>query len=307
MNNKTWQQISTTVLTTVFGINGLILISPVKVNAWEVKEKLISETRDINTISRSSSQPVGELVTTKIYQHQLNNQDAATVYFQDLPFLTFLSTPKSTKGKENPANDPASRARKLALRLEQLHQQQADASQIGVSWEPAERYYSIKLGNKEIVGIDAQTILPDTTKNLEVDALQATNRLRRLLGNASPLKEVQGKPKPKPQITAGAKHHRSTGSYTGKASWYGPGFHGRRTANGERFNQNAYTAAHRSLPFGTKVKVTNLHNGRSVTVRINDRGPFIRGRIIDLAAGAAKAIGLHSSGVAPVRIQVLGR
>jgi len=80
---------------------------------------------------------------------------------------------------------------------------------------------------------------------------------------------------------------------------------GRKTANGEKFNPNGYTAAHRSLKFGTKVRVTNLRNGRSVIVRINDRGPFIRGRIIDLAYGAAKAVGLHSSGVAKVRVAVM--
>ena len=89
------------------------------------------------------------------------------------------------------------------------------------------------------------------------------------------------------------------------ASWYGPGFHGRRTANGERYNQNGYTAAHKSLPFGTKVRVTNLRTGKSVMVRINDRGPFIRGRVIDLSAGAARVIGVHSSGVAPVQLEIL--
>lgn len=78
----------------------------------------------------------------------------------------------------------------------------------------------------------------------------------------------------------------------GNASWYGPGFHGKRTASGERFNANGLTAAHRSLPFGTRVLVTNRTNGRSVVVRINDRGPFVGGRSIDLARGAARAIGM---------------
>lgn len=89
---------------------------------------------------------------------------------------------------------------------------------------------------------------------------------------------------------------------TGMASYYKSG---RKTANGERFNPNGFTAAHRSLKFGTKVRVTNLRNGRSVVVRINDRGPFVRGRIIDLAYGAARAVGIHSSGVAKVRVAVL--
>lgn len=96
-------------------------------------------------------------------------------------------------------------------------------------------------------------------------------------------------------------------SFGGKASWYGPGFHGRLTANGERYNQNAMTAAHRSLRFGTRVKVTNLNNGRSVVVRINDRGPYIKGRVIDVSAAAARSLGMIQSGVAPVRVTVLGR
>ena len=93
--------------------------------------------------------------------------------------------------------------------------------------------------------------------------------------------------------------------FSGKASWYGPGFHGRLTANGERYNQYALTAAHRSLPFGTRVRVTNMNNGRSVVVRINDRGPFIRGRVIDLSTAAASNIGMIHHGVVPVRVQVI--
>jgi len=93
--------------------------------------------------------------------------------------------------------------------------------------------------------------------------------------------------------------------YRGKASFYGPGFYGNRTANGEIYRLGTMTAAHRSLPFGTRVRVENLNNGRSVTVRINDRGPFVGGRIIDLSETAAEAIGMKSSGIAPVRIQVL--
>ncbi len=87
------------------------------------------------------------------------------------------------------------------------------------------------------------------------------------------------------------------------ASYYGREFHGRRTASGERFDMNAMTAAHRSLPFGTIVRVTNPHNGRSVKVRINDRGPFVAGRDIDLSYAAAKAIDML--GVGPVKLEIL--
>ena len=86
----------------------------------------------------------------------------------------------------------------------------------------------------------------------------------------------------------------------GKASWYGPRFHGRRTANGERFDMNELTAAHRTLPFGTLVRVLNVQNGREVVVRINDRGPHVRGRIIDLSKAAAAEIDLLQAGEALV-------
>ena len=92
---------------------------------------------------------------------------------------------------------------------------------------------------------------------------------------------------------------------TGEASWYGPGFYGNRTANGEVFQPGTMTAAHRTLPFGTKVRVTNLWNGRSAVIRINDRGPFIHHRVIDLGHGAASELGLIASGIAQVRLEVL--
>jgi rare lipoprotein A len=92
----------------------------------------------------------------------------------------------------------------------------------------------------------------------------------------------------------------------GKASFYSNQFHGRTTANGETFNMNQLTAAHPSLPFGTWVKVTNLRNGRDVVVRINDRGPFVKGRIIDLSIGAAKEIGLLKSGTVQVKLETIG-
>ena len=96
---------------------------------------------------------------------------------------------------------------------------------------------------------------------------------------------------------------RAAGYYQrGQASYYGAKYHGRPTANGETFNQNALTAAHPSLPFGTVVQVKNPANGRTVSVRINDRGPFVGGRIIDLSRAAASELGLIQSGVGTVEI-----
>jgi rare lipoprotein A len=95
------------------------------------------------------------------------------------------------------------------------------------------------------------------------------------------------------------------GVQEGKASWYGREQHGHLTANGERFDMYALTAAHRTLHMNTHVRVTNLHNGRSCVVRINDRGPYSRGRIIDVSYAAAKQLGMIDAGVALVRVEVL--
>lgn len=94
-------------------------------------------------------------------------------------------------------------------------------------------------------------------------------------------------------------------SFTGTASWYGKRFHGRLTASGSRFDMTALTAAHPDLPFGTRLRVTHLDNRRSVVVTVNDRGPFIKGRVIDLSRAAAEKLDFISSGLAKVRVEVL--
>jgi rare lipoprotein A len=93
---------------------------------------------------------------------------------------------------------------------------------------------------------------------------------------------------------------------TGTASWYGKDFHGKKTSNGERYDMNAMTAAHKTLPLGVFVRVKNTNNGREAIVRVNDRGPFVKGRILDLSYAAAKKLGVDVAGTAPVRIEALG-
>jgi rare lipoprotein A (peptidoglycan hydrolase) len=97
----------------------------------------------------------------------------------------------------------------------------------------------------------------------------------------------------------------SSWTQSGGVSWYGPGFHGRRTASGEIFDTNDLTMAHRSLRLGSKVRVTNLANGRSVVLRVNDRGPYVRGRIADLSRAAAQRLGFVDDGVVRARIELL--
>lgn len=101
------------------------------------------------------------------------------------------------------------------------------------------------------------------------------------------------------------KKVNDTQLFIGKASWYGLGFHGKLTANGEIFDENALTAAHKELPFGTKVLVTNLRNGKSTIVTINDRGPYVEGRHIDLSRAAAREVGMIEDGVVEVKMQII--
>lgn len=272
-----------------------------------------------------------------IHSHEVNGRKAATLYVRNIPVLTFVgqsrnsstevkvgevqatptqaaklkygattpveSSTQPRQNSSNPSTDPIARATAIAARLNQLEREGVDARKITVRWNETKSgdQFVIEANKQTIVAVDPQTMLPDTTRNPEQDALQVANRLRRLLGNAEPLRQVANRPRRAPQeVALGPIRFR----VTGMASWYGPGFHGNMSASGERFDQNALTAAHRTLPFGTIVQVTNLDNGRTVSVRINDRGPFSGGRVIDLSAGAARVLGLMDSGVAPVRLEI---
>jgi rare lipoprotein A len=120
-------------------------------------------------------------------------------------------------------------------------------------------------------------------------------------GNATPESD-QGSPK---QTRDTLKPVQTKKFQVGKASWYGRIFQHKQTASGEPYEMNGLTAAHRTLPLGSWVKVTNLKNDRSVVVRINDRGPVLKGRVIDLSYGAARMLGFQDKGIQPVRLDVL--
>ena len=133
---------------------------------------------------------------------------------------------------------------------------------------------------------------------------------------ASPTPQSEAKPETKPEAKPEARpaprpeakpEPGPGGGQTGEASWYGEPHHGRPTASGEIYDMYQLTAAHRTLPLGTRVLVTNLKNGRAVEVRINDRGPSVEGRIIDLSFAAAKELGAVPSGTIPVRIRVISQ
>lgn len=164
----------------------------------------------------------------------------------------------------------------------------------------------IRYGNEVLATVDAPTALMVHDKEPEL-AFLYTNRLRRALG------ALQLKAQDLTALLATSQKsvspaYKATGRVqTGMASWYGGFFNGRRAADGSRFNMNAMTAAHRSFPFGTMVKVVNHRTQKSCYVKITDRGPFARGRIIDLSRGAAKSIGMLGSGVARVSVEVVRR
>lgn len=279
-----------------------------------------------------------------IYSHELDGSLATTLYVDSIPVLTFLESDLDTDAATSTSNsesetkvgntqselvpihalaapidlgdqsattdeskqfadEPIWRAAAIAAQLNNLYQNRIDPSEIIVRWDEGTEQYVIVVGDEPLLSFSDDIILSGTTGDVANDALQATNRLRRLLGGAPPLEDIEGRPTPSPS------HHVAVGpvefEITGMASWYGPGFHGRRSASGEVFDQEALTAAHRTLPFGTQVRVTNMDTGLSVIVRINDRGPFTHNRVIDLSAGAARVIGMIGSGVAPVNVEVL--
>lgn len=138
---------------------------------------------------------------------------------------------------------------------------------------------------------------------VEVDAVvKSTGKCKAV---AAPGPKKIGKPYKINGVTYYPMESADGYSEVGIASWYGPGFHGKLTANGETYNQKAMTAAHKTLPLPTLVKVENLENGKSVVVRVNDRGPYSKGRIIDLTEVAARRLGMIDKGTAKVRVSVL--
>jgi rare lipoprotein A len=296
--------------------------------------------RNIPVLTFLSSKPVAS-VNTKVgvIGDDRGVQGYAPIAFKSAKVESAENITDITNSLSSVQDDPVQRAGLIAARVNQLIRENVDANQITVSWKgegksivanqaqnkssPAQQQsgdglrsnrgerYTIKIDGQELVEVNADTRLADSTKNLAQDALQATNRLRRLIGNASPLSEIANLPKRALTSIAQLPQEIAIGgvriSFKGIASFYGYDGSGNQTASGERFNPEGMTAAHRSLPLGTQVRVTNTRNGRSVVLRINDRGPYIKGRIIDVSAGAARLLGMIGSGVAPVHIQVLGR
>ncbi len=306
-------------------------------------ESDVSISNDLELISNraiASNSPLNGLEATPnelqpssdilVHAHEIDGRRAATLYVKNIPVLTFIGTevgslsnnsdaialaadesssslaaaaaPAGDVLDPNSELDPVLRASALG---EKLVSQGTEATDFSVRWNEANEGYIVTLADEDLIALDARTVLPDTTEHAATDAIQVTNRLRRLLGNAEPISKIEGLPEPEVVEVAPVQQVAIVSTNVGAASWYGPGFDGRLTASGEVFNQNALTAAHRTLPFGTRILVTNMNNGRQVTITVNDRGPFSGDRVIDLSAGAAEQIGLISSGTGTVQLDVL--
>ncbi len=255
--------------------------------------------------SQDSSQTLAQAT---VYSHALDDRRAATIYLRSIPVITLVGDPLETlSASTSPAalapdyTATANRANEILTNLKTLAAD-GDVTAIQARWDSDKEAFVVAWADQILLTVDGQTMLPDTTGNPAEDVLQIANRLRRLLGDAPPLARVEGLPAPvEPASQVGVV----VSTLSGMASWYGPGFHGRRSASGEVFDQNALTAAHRTLPFGTRVRVTNLSTGQAVVVRINDRGPFGHGRILDLSSAAAGQIGIRASGVGRVQLEVM--
>ncbi|MDJ1184376.1 septal ring lytic transglycosylase RlpA family protein [Roseofilum casamattae] len=301
-----------------------------KDNTLEEPATLVAETEEIEVeadrapveaIEPAKQSQQSKAKPTKIYPHLMDGKLAATLYVRDIPVLTFLGDTLQVPPTDTPDAAPASlpnlsetepmrAAEALADKLGEWVRTEDDAKAIALRWDEDEEYYRIEANKQTLIVLDNGAMLPDTTGNETQDAVQVTNRLRRLLGNAPPVSEIYGKPaiapsKPASSSSSSPEQPAAVKAISGWASWYGPGFHGNLTANGEIYDQYALTAAHRTLPFGTKVRVTNMDNGRVIVLRINDRGPYVRNRVIDLSKAAAQHLGLMQSGVAPVRVEIL--
>ena len=291
-----------------------------QIKSLDSQVELFMTVRPDQTVPSSEAEALALSPSTlvQVFPHPLDTNQAATLYVSDIPVLTFVGQELEAlagKGYDESADNlnvssapPSEQAIAIANRIDSFYRSEGNPETIMVRWDEDREEYVIDVADEALVVINEAVMLPDTTHDFAEDALQATNRLRRLLGGAEPLTEIEGQPEPltesAPELAVDSNWDVTT-IFTGQASWYGPGFHGRRTASGEVFNQEAMTAAHRTLPFGTLVRVTNLSNDDEVIVRINDRGPFSHGRILDLSAAAAREVGLYHAGIGQIRLEVL--
>lgn len=229
-------------------------------------------------------------------------------------FLTFsslnsLAATKNTKAKSSISTKK--QATSEATKKGAISQ----STKKGIATKTTNKKVISKSTKKEVVSkLVKKDVISKSTQKKSVSKL--TNKKARPKAISKPVKVAKQSNQKTVKQTAKTKKKTLKGTnkqvankvfQTGIASYYANYFNGRRTANGETFNNAKMTAAHRTLPFGTLIEVTNLRNGRSVVVRVNDRGPYAHSRVLDLSAAAAKKIGMHHSGTARVKIAIVDK
>ncbi|MGK7910833.1 MAG: septal ring lytic transglycosylase RlpA family protein [Synechococcus sp.] len=264
--------------------------APVNTNTDAVLEAARG-TAELNELLGGNDGPAS------LYAHDLWGHEAATVYLEGLPLVTFTAA-------NNPSANPEDMAADLTERLNQLAQSEPESYDIGLI---AGANYAVTVDGTAVIEIDDTVQSTFRDRDRSATATSVANQMRRTLQGTSPIdaSDAVVVARASSDYTSSTVTGTVVGTQRGLASWYGPGFAGRLSANGEIFNPEHMTAAHKYLPFNTMVEVINLITGSSVVVRINDRGPFVGERIIDLSAAAARSIGLLQSGVGPVEIRIL--
>ncbi len=274
-------------------------------SSWQLPEDAALKVGQPEPDASSTDLPMSTL-----HRHEMDGSEVVTVYLKDLPIVSFMDHPQ--------AEDPLARASRLVSRLNLLSGSLSTDDDITLDRAETASRYKVSLNEDPLLIVDEGILAMNTQQTQAQVALLAANRLRRLLLSAPPIvpspsldtesSESKTLPLKDPAIQADSSINPSvnltdtrptmvaaqTITEKGYASWYHP----------HAWNKGL-TAAHPTLPFGTKVEVTNLATGEQAVVEINERGPFLPGRIIDVSYGAARALNMLRAGVIPVRIKVL--
>jgi len=238
-----------------------------------------------------------------------NDQEFASVTLNGKELLTFKGGSGTSTSNGQSAED---KAESLADKLQELlKDEKLDPSKLSPAMEG--QLAAIHVDGANVLKFEAPADANGTSANPLETSLKVVNTIRTVLGEqpipATFLKMAETQGADQAFLACMTPHTAPTGNFnadfSGHASWYGGKFHGRRTSNGDVFNMNGLTAAHRTLPFGTKLLVMNRRTGDSCVVQVNDRGPFVDDRIIDLSRGAAEKLNMLSSGVAMVDCRVI--
>ncbi|HSA05920.1 MAG TPA: septal ring lytic transglycosylase RlpA family protein [Candidatus Gastranaerophilales bacterium] len=254
-------------------------------------QKSVAEEKQILAVTENDLQQETEIVYYKLHEMDHGKSIPATVYINRQEIITL----DQIAGGLTPRERAAIFVKTLRAFLEQGQNPQ----KIFPDFEKG--IAVIKHEDKILFTADAKSAKSQGINANELAFLWA-NSVRKALGASELIKDYELFKNLVENYVESAGFNE-----TGMASWYGGDFHGRSSADGSIYDKNQFTAAHKSLPFGSVVKVTNLRNGNACLVKITDRGPFVQGRIIDLSRVAAKEIGMLSSGVSKVTIEVLGK